>query len=369
MSLRELLLAVTVAFLAIACSEELSLPPLEEDPPPFTFDQYFMGGEGKLLPSADQLLVRRPKHLEHVYRLTLNRDAQGHAQAHKLFDLVEDQFTQAGAFVANHVFSLRCAAVELPDCVPRWRFIEELMGPGDGPGALTLRQALADSFETRARALQMENTLVLATVNVLLTRGMLKSALGNAAAAEARAALAERRAVVEGPGGQAPASGQRVTRAAAPATTTTTAPAVPAPTPGPLPPSPGLVQALTGKNLTPSVTPKPRLPQDVAVSPEVPNQRPTGRPIGPSVSQNAQLQVDIRYLRNMGAKNIRVNQQQLTYRNDQRVGINRPDLQFDYKGRRYHVEYDTPASGRGSGHQSRTTSNDPNAEIILLIVP
>ncbi|WNG27101.1 hypothetical protein F0U62_26120 [Cystobacter fuscus] len=71
----------------------------------------------------------------------------------------------------------------------------------------------------------------------------------------------------------------------------------------------------------------------------------------------------------MGATNIRVNQQQLTARNAQRVGVNRPDLQFDYSGRRYHVEYDTPASGRGAGHQSRTTSNDPNAEIILLIVP
>ncbi|MFY0577069.1 hypothetical protein ACN28S_24595 [Cystobacter fuscus] len=44
-------------------------------------------------------------------------------------------------------------------------------------------------------------------------------------------------------------------------------------------------------------------------------------------------------------------------------------MQFDYKGRRYQVEYDTPVSGRGAGHQLRTTSNDPNAEIILLIVP
>jgi hypothetical protein len=52
-----------------------------------------------------------------------------------------------------------------------------------------------------------------------------------------------------------------------------------------------------------------------------------------------------------------------------RVGINRPDLQFDYNGRRYHVEYDSPTSGRGSNHQSRLTSNDPEAEIILLIVP
>ena len=39
------------------------------------------------------------------------------------------------------------------------------------------------------------------------------------------------------------------------------------------------------------------------------------------------------------------------------------------RGIGYHVEYDTPTSGRASGHQSRITSNDPNAEIILLIVP
>jgi hypothetical protein len=71
----------------------------------------------------------------------------------------------------------------------------------------------------------------------------------------------------------------------------------------------------------------------------------------------------------MGASNIRVNQQQLTLGSGQRVGVNRPDLQFDYNGRRYHVEYDTPASGRGSSHQSRSTSNDPAVEVILLIVP
>jgi hypothetical protein len=64
-----------------------------------------------------------------------------------------------------------------------------------------------------------------------------------------------------------------------------------------------------------------------------------------------------------------VNQQQLTFWNGKRVGINRPDLQFDYKGRRYSVEYDSPASGRGPGHQSRLTANDPDAEIILIIIP
>jgi hypothetical protein len=113
----------------------------------------------------------------------------------------------------------------------------------------------------------------------------------------------------------------------------------------------------------------PRLPQDVAVSPKVPRPLSPNRPISSSPSQNAQLQADIEYLQNMGARDIRVNQQQVTAVTAQRVGLNRPDLQFDYKGRRYHVEYDTPTSGRGPGHQSRSTSNDPNAEIILLIVP
>jgi hypothetical protein len=117
------------------------------------------------------------------------------------------------------------------------------------------------------------------------------------------------------------------------------------------------------------VAPGPRLPQDIAVSPKVPKAREPNRPISSSPSQNAQLQADIEYLDSMGATNIRVNQQQVTVRNGQRVGTNRPDLQFDYNGRRYHVEYDMPTSGRGPAHQSRTTSNDSSAEVILLIVP
>lgn len=147
------------------------------------------------------------------------------------------------------------------------------------------------------------------------------------------------------------------------------APTPPAPAPDPLAPSPALVQALSGKNPTPPVAAGSRLPQDATVIPRVPAPRQTNRAISSSTSQNAQLQADIQYLRTVGARNIRVNQQQLTVRNEQRVGINRPDLQFDYNGRRYYVEYDTPASGRGSQHQSRLTSNNPDAEIILLIIP
>jgi hypothetical protein len=146
--------------------------------------------------------------------------------------------------------------------------------------------------------------------------------------------------------------------------------APPPPAPGTLAPSPELVQALTGKNPTPQVPAGPRLRQDVTVKLKVPGRLDTGRPISPSPRQNAQLQRDIEYLDDeLGAENIRVNQQQLNHDNKTRVGINRPDLQFDHKGRRYHVEYDSPTSGRGPAHQSRLTNNDPEAIIIRIIIP
>jgi hypothetical protein len=157
--------------------------------------------------------------------------------------------------------------------------------------------------------------------------------------------------------------------AQAPAPEPAPEPAPPPPAPGPLAPSPELVQALTGKNPTPQVPAGPRLPQDVTVKPKVPDLRDTDRPIGPSPRQNAQLQRDIEYLDELGAENIRVNQQQLNLENKARVGINRPDLQFDYKDRRYYVEYDSPSSGRGPGHQSRLTANAPEGEVILIIIP
>ena len=158
-------------------------------------------------------------------------------------------------------------------------------------------------------------------------------------------------------------------RAVAPAPEPAPAPAPPPPAPGALAPSPELAQALTGKNPTPQVPVGPRLRQDVTVKPKVPRPLKTGRPISPSPRQNAQLQRDIEYVKNeLHAENIRVNQQQLTLDNGQRVGINRPDLQFDYNGRRYHVEYDSPTSGRGPGHQARLTNNDPEAIIIRIII-
>ncbi len=144
------------------------------------------------------LLVRRPEHLDHVYALSVHDVDTGRKadpRAKKLFELLERQFTGAGVAVAERVVSLRCAVVELPDCMPQWRFLEELLGPNTGPGAQRLRQALADSFEATARQRGLENTVRMAAINVFLSGGMMKTALGKAATAEARAAtVAEHRA-------------------------------------------------------------------------------------------------------------------------------------------------------------------------------
>jgi hypothetical protein len=44
-------------------------------------------------------------------------------------------------------------------------------------------------------------------------------------------------------------------------------------------------------------------------------------------------------------------------------------LQFDYHDRRYSVEYDAPSSDRGPRHQARLSANDPEGEVILIIIP
>src|SRR5207248_9158945 len=111
-----------------------------------------------------------------------------------------------------------------------------------------------------------------------------------------------------------------------------------------------------------------RTPRDVAVNPKAPAPLPLNRPIGQSPTQNAQLQNDIQALRARGATDMRVNQQQVNI-NGERVGVNRPDLQYTMNGRRNYAEYDTPASNRGLPHKERIIANDPTAKVHLYDVP
>jgi hypothetical protein len=109
-----------------------------------------------------------------------------------------------------------------------------------------------------------------------------------------------------------------------------------------------------------------RLAQDIAVNSSAPRALATTRSIG-RASHDAALQADIAALP-AAARNIRVNQQQVNALG-QRVGINRPDLQYTLNGKRYYVEYEAPGNPRGAAHHARILANDPNASFILRIVP
>mgnify|MGYP000864618658 CR=1 FL=1 len=109
-----------------------------------------------------------------------------------------------------------------------------------------------------------------------------------------------------------------------------------------------------------------RLAQDIAVSPVAPPALGLTRSIG-RASHNQALQADIAALPR-GATDIRVNQQQVNALG-QRVGINRPDLQYTVNGQRYYVEYEGVANPRGAAHEARILANDPSASFTLRIVP
>ncbi len=66
------------------------------------------------------------------------------------------------------------------------------------------------------------------------------------------------------------------------------------------------------------------------------------------------------------AKNIRKNQTQVDI-NGNKVGSNRPDVQYDLNGQHYNVEFDTHPEN-GLKHQQTVQANDPNAKVILKTV-
>jgi RHS repeat-associated protein len=111
-----------------------------------------------------------------------------------------------------------------------------------------------------------------------------------------------------------------------------------------------------------------RLSQDVAISsiPGAPKALSTTRSVG-RPSHDAALQADIRALPK-GATDIRVNQQQVNAAG-QRVGINRPDLQYTLNGQRYYVEYEGVGAPRGASHTTRIKANDPSAKVTVREVP
>jgi hypothetical protein len=103
---------------------------------------------------------------------------------------------------------------------------------------------------------------------------------------------------------------------------------------------------------TPNPAARTRLPQDVNVNPVPPAAKPLNRNIGGSTTQNARVQRDAARLQRAGAQDVRINQQQVNAAGE-RVGINRPDLQYTNPktGQRVYIEYERTGSTRGAGHQ------------------
>jgi hypothetical protein len=190
-----LALALPVLLMGSGCSdaEPYVLPPVDE--PSFSYDLYCDAHGNLVGRGTDLLLTRRPSHLERVYA-----DAQhGQPRAQRLFQQLEAIFRLSGMRVADKATSLPCLASPVP-CKPEWGFLDGLLA-SNGPGAMHLRQALADSFALRARQRNMENTLILASLNVLLAGTLMKQTLAGATAnAEANVATAESRTTVTAEG-------------------------------------------------------------------------------------------------------------------------------------------------------------------------
>jgi len=146
--------------------------------------------------------------------------------------------------------------------------------------------------------------------------------------------------------------------------------------------SPPPPAAATTPHSTPNVPPPPpppaplknpdkkqqRLPQDKKVNSKAPAANDGKGTVGPNPNQNVQAQADVQTAKAEGGTDIRMNQQQVNAEGE-RVGINRPDLQYtDSQGVRQNIEYETSPNGRGDAHAARTQANDPNAKTETKVV-
>ena len=82
---------------------------------------------------------------------------------------------------------------------------------------------------------------------------------------------------------------------------------------------------------------------------------------------NSAIEQRANQVRKQGATNIRKNQVQVDA-NGNRVGDNRPDLQYDLDGRHYNVEFDHNAAN-SARHGAQIRANDPNAAVELNLLP
>ena len=112
-----------------------------------------------------------------------------------------------------------------------------------------------------------------------------------------------------------------------------------------------------------------RTTRDLAIDATPPRALSTRRPIGKDPYQNRLAQRDIAAAELEGATNVRVNQQQVNA-GGERLGVNRPDVQYtDAAGRRIYVEYDIAPAERAVPHALRLLANDSAGKVYLMTTP
>jgi hypothetical protein len=142
--------------------------------------------------AAAQAMVQDPERLEKVYADAV----QGNARAARVFLELETKFfPDIGRAVAEQTGSLSCSVPVYRElsgaCIPNWAFIDFLRR--DMPGGMRLRKALGDAYEVRARALGVENALIVNALKALMAGVLMKGALAGTVT-EGRALTQERRA-------------------------------------------------------------------------------------------------------------------------------------------------------------------------------
>ena len=115
----------------------------------------------------------------------------------------------------------------------------------------------------------------------------------------------------------------------------------------------------------PAIRNIPRVAQDINVNSTAPPPLPLNRNIGGNAKQNQAVSDYVSTLLKLGAADIRINQQQVNIQG-QRVGINRPDLQYTLNGKRVYVEWDTAPAPRAIPHGERIMANDPDGMLYLF---
>lgn len=111
-----------------------------------------------------------------------------------------------------------------------------------------------------------------------------------------------------------------------------------------------------------------RLESDINVDPKPPDKNNGNGTIGRTPNQELQVDADIAEARKQGATDIRKNQHQVDAMGN-RVGTNKPDLQYTLNGERIYIEYEQLNNPRGAGHTKRILANDPSGKVQVKLVP